>query len=84
MAQGPLAASGVVCRRPLQIVYEGVFFHLLAGISEENMNKLIQHAQIPEPEKPIVTNMKHIGVQIIFDVSCSFTQCNLFKYMYSV
>ena len=39
------------------------------GVPEENLNKLLQHGQIPAEEKAIIQNISLLGVQIVSDGS---------------
>lgn len=39
------------------------------GISDENLTKLVQHAQILPQEKQGIINMANLGVNVVVDVS---------------
>lgn len=38
------------------------------GISDENLNKLVQHAQILQNEKQAIVNMANLGVNVVVEV----------------
>ncbi|THD26626.1 Syntaxin-binding protein 1 [Fasciola hepatica] len=49
----------------LRIIY--LYVVQRGGISEENLAKLIQHAQIPSAQACMIRNLAHLGVPVIQD-----------------
>lgn len=58
-----------------------ILLYILAknGVSNENLEKLLQHAQIPATEKDTINNMAHLGINVIVEVSFPFL---LFLFVY--
>ena len=52
-----------------------ILLYILAknGVSNENLEKLLQHAQIPATEKDTINNMAHLGINVIVEVSFPFS-----------
>lgn len=46
--------------------------NFISGITEENLNKLLQHANIDMVEKETLVNASYLGLNVTTDVSHSF------------
>ena len=42
------------------------------GISEENLTKLLQHAQIPQPDRSLLANLSKLGPNVVVNVSALY------------
>ena len=52
------------------------------GISDENLGKLVQHAQIPQEKVGLVRSMARLGVTIVNDVSRYIAVIRLSYYIF--
>lgn len=39
----------------------------ISGIPEENLSRLLQHANIPAADKPMITNLANLGLNVVSD-----------------
>lgn len=42
------------------------------GVTEENLNRLVHHAQISPDDKQTIVNMANLGINVVVDVRISF------------
>lgn len=50
------------------------------GISDENLNRLVHHAQISADDKQTIVNIANLGINIVVDVSISFYRLRIFTF----
>jgi hypothetical protein len=48
----------------------------ILGVTDENLNKLLQHANISMAEKETITNAAQLGLNITIDVSGDYVRLN--------
>lgn len=51
------------------------------GISDENLGKLVTHAQIQPDEKQMIVNMAHLGLNVVVDVSTLYLKSCFILYV---
>lgn len=66
----------ILSKNGTQLSLSDNFLYIFLGITDENLNKLLQHANISMSEKDTLTNCSMLGINVTIDVrNIGVTSC---------